>query len=127
MSSYTEFNAEFELIEKGGLFTSNSPLFWELGKKGSNLWIEVPASFPSDGPSIPKIFTLFFSRKNPKYQKAARLHDWLCDEDWTSSSAFSVFKDALKADKASFYERWVMSLCVLFYRSYRQRKNFSYK
>ena len=116
MSAYTD--ADVVLVPTGdGFFTATADLRWEIGAKGSGLAVVVPADFRSDGPSIPGVFSPFFSRRDPRFQKAARLHDWLLFNGWTEWTGTAVFFDALKADGVPRLQRWSMALAVLFYQA----------
>lgn len=111
MSAYTD--ADFALVPSPEGYRATVDLKWEIGTKHSGLWFVVPASYPSDGPSIPWWARWAFNPADPRYQKAARLHDWALEKGWTAWTSTSLFYDALKADDVGRLARWAMSLAVL--------------
>ncbi len=53
------------------------PLVWEVGEKGSGIFITVPEGFISDGASVPWPLNIVLNRWG-RYRRAACLHDHLC-------------------------------------------------
>lgn len=54
-----------------------SDLHWEVGHKGSGLWVTVPDGFVTDLASIPAAARWLFNPNDPQTAKAAAVHDWL--------------------------------------------------
>jgi hypothetical protein len=76
-------------------FTSIAPLHWEIGCRGSGLWITVPSGFIFDV-SVPKCLRFLIDPMNPKLTKAAALHDYAFACGWDRVAAASVFAEALR-------------------------------
>lgn len=111
MSDYTAFDGTFSPTANGR-FTASKDLTWDIGRLGSGVTITVPALYEHDV-SVPGLLTPFFSRTEPKFQRAARLHDWLLDDGWSAWTSAAVFYDALKADGVPRLKRWSMAIAVL--------------
>jgi hypothetical protein len=68
----------------------------------------VPTGTPTDFASIPRAFWMLYP-KSGKHNKAAVVHDWLCQTKLVdSASAHAVFKRALKACGVNRLNRQVM-------------------
>ncbi len=95
-------------------------LYWEVGYKGSDLWVRVPKGFITDLMSLPWIARRFLDRNDPCTAKAACVHDWMrpTPEDivgqdrpkWDVQTAAGEFFHMMKADGVS---RWRRVLCYL--------------
>lgn len=112
MSRYTAFDGTFSRIPGTDRYTASKDLAWDVGRLGSGVSIIVPALFEHDV-SVPGFLTPFFSRHDARFQRAARLHDWLLDDHWSAWTAAAVFYDALKADEVPRLKRWAMAVAVL--------------
>ncbi|WP_294640138.1 DUF1353 domain-containing protein [uncultured Aureimonas sp.] len=112
MSAYTDFDGTFTRVPGTDRYTASKPLAWDIGKAGSGKTIEVPALYEHDV-SIPGFLTWIFDRHDPRFQRAARLHDWLLDNGWSAWTSAAVFYDALKADRVPRAKRWAMAIAVL--------------
>jgi hypothetical protein len=97
MSSYTDL-ADWYEPAGGILFRVVRPVEWEIGRKGSGLWVIVPLNYVFDV-SIPALLRWAFDPRDPRYLKAAAL-----------------FSDALKADGVGFFRRLAMVLAVVVYK-----------
>lgn len=75
MSSYT--NAPTFKIHKSGQFEVVDGFRYYIGEKGSDVWVDIPPGFLTDFASFPKIFTLIWSPHDPRWSKAAIVHDFL--------------------------------------------------
>lgn len=115
MSVYTDWNGAMIRVGGSDFYVATKPLSWDVGFKGSGLTVTVPMAYRHDV-SIPWILSLAFSRHDPRFQRAARLHDWLLDQGWDRVTAAGVFNDALKADGVSAARRYAMTMAVAFYR-----------
>lgn len=112
MSAYTSYSGRFIPVGGSCRFTASQALTWDIGFLGSGVSISVPPNFVHDV-SVPAVFTPIFPRTDPRFQRAARLHDWLCILGWSAWSATAVFYDALAADGVPPLKRWAMALAVL--------------
>lgn len=88
---------------------------WEIGHKGSSLWVEVPAGETFDV-SVPRGLRWLIDPHNPKYHRAAALHDSLLSRGWDRLSAGAVFGNALKAEGLPSRTRLLMWLTVSLFR-----------
>ncbi|MCW4114728.1 DUF1353 domain-containing protein [Aurantimonas sp. MSK8Z-1] len=114
MSGYTE--TPFALIPGPDGWTATVALAFELGEKGSGLWLVAPADYVSDGPSIPWWARGWINPDDPRLQKAARLHDVAIERGWTAWSSTAVLYDAMRADGVSAPKRWAMAIAVLVFQ-----------
>lgn len=79
---------------------------YELGAKGSGLWLRVPKDFETDFASVPRFFWRIMPPWGP-YGYAFVLHDWL----YRKSSGFSkgvgdaIMYEALESLGAKWWER----------------------
>ncbi|MGR3626808.1 MAG: DUF1353 domain-containing protein [Limimaricola sp.] len=98
----------------GTLYTTTGPLTWGIGRK-SGPPITVPPGFAFDV-SIPRPLWLAFSPHDPRYLRAAAIHDWLLTDGWWRVTAGAVFLEALRADGVGRIRRLLMWLAVSLYR-----------
>lgn len=97
---------------RGDRYVTTAPVRWEIGVKGSGLWVSVPAGFRFDV-SIPWWAGLAFDRHDPRYLRAAALHDFALHRlRWGRVSAAAPFSEALRADGVSRVRRLAMVLAV---------------
>lgn len=112
MSAFTDLNDWYEPI--GGIrYRTTKELCWEVGRKGSLLWMKVPPGFEFDV-SIPKLMRWMLDPHNPKYLKAGALHDYLLHVQlWERVASAAAFSDALKAEGVRRMKRLAMVLAVI--------------
>jgi hypothetical protein len=114
MSAYTDLAAWY--APAGGIrFRVTRPVKWEVGRLGSGLWAIVPIGYVFDV-SIPRPLRWSFDPRDPRYLKAAALHDWALDDGWDGVSSAALFSDALKADGVGVLRRLAMVLAVVIYK-----------
>ncbi len=114
MSDYTEHTVA--PIHVGGIvYRTRSPIIWAVGFKESNWRVIVPASFEFDV-SVPFWLRCLFNPHEPRYFKAAALHDWLLKKGWDRMVTGAVFHDALRADGVSKWRALAMWLAVSLWR-----------
>ncbi len=75
----------------------------------------MPAGFRVDV-SVPIPLRWLFSPHDPRFLKAAALHDHMLNEGWNRIEAAGPFERALAADGTSLWRRLVMFLAVALYR-----------
>lgn len=98
--------------KRGAKYLTTDIVSWEIGRKGSGRWIDVPRGFLFE-PSIPFPATTVLDPDNPKYLKAACVHDYLRHiEQWDRMSSGGVFHEILKADGVPKRERLAMWAAV---------------
>jgi len=89
---------------------------WEIGAKGSGLFIFVPSGFVFDG-SVPWYLRWLISPHNPRYLLAFALHDYALHElGWDRESAAAPFSEALRACKVDPVRRFAMAVSVFIYK-----------
>lgn len=110
MSRYTEPGPWAEHVE-GIEYRVRLPLVWEIGIKGSKLFFTVPAGAPFDV-SVPRPLRWAFDPHDPRFLKAAALHDEMLRCGWNRVTAGAVFNEALRADRVGSGCRFVMWLAV---------------
>ena len=112
MSNYINFKLRKEYVS-GKDYKLIAPFSWELlyGKPETAFTVESGFVFQVSNPWWTRPLV---NPHNPKYLKAACLHDWLLKRGYSKALAASVFYDALKADKVNKVQRWGMFLAVLF-------------
>jgi hypothetical protein len=114
MSAYTELESWY--VPVGGIrYRVVRPVEWEVGRRGSGLWVVVPVGYVFDV-SIPLPLRWAFDPRDARYFKAAALHDWALEQGWGGVSAAALFSDALKADGVGFLRRLAMVLAVVTYQ-----------
>lgn len=122
---------------EGIKYISTEPLIWDAGYKGSGLKVEVPVGTVFDvsipqPPKRPKIFLFWpfwiipfillklvnwiFNPHNPKFLKAAALHDTMLISGWARTTSGAEFHEALKADKVNIWKRLIMWLAVSLFK-----------
>ena len=99
----------------GILYRSIAPLTWEVGTAGSGLAVSVPVGVTFDV-TIPRGARWLFNPHDPRYLKAAALHDELLRRGWDRATAGAVFHAALKADGVARWRRPVMWLAVSLFK-----------
>ena len=99
----------------GAGYITTAPLFWELGRKGSGLWLQVEPGFGFDV-SVPVLLRWLFDPHDPRYLKAAALHDFALLDGWDRVSAAAAFAGALAAVGVGRGERLAMVLAVIVWR-----------
>lgn len=112
MSLFTELTDWCEPI--GGIrYRTLKELCWEVGRKGSGLWVRVPPGYEFDV-SIPKLLRWALNPHNPQYLKAGALHDYLLHVAlWERVSSAAAFSDALSAEGVGRLKRLAMVLAVI--------------
>lgn len=116
MSIYTETPEDwYEPDPRRNKFRNRAVLAWEIGRKGSELFYVVPIGFVFDV-TVKWPFTLIFDPCDPRFMKAACLHDHMLVNDWDRTTAAGVFNDALKADGVSALKRWAMFTAVAWFK-----------
>jgi hypothetical protein len=127
VSQYTAYDSAFAIqpvrLDDGRpAYVLLQPLRWEIGYKGSGLWIEIPGGFVTDLASVPRIAWSIFNGYAPETAKAAAIHDWLRPTPtdilqqprpvWDVQVAAGEFYHALKADGVPRWRRKAMYLLV---------------
>jgi len=100
---------------EGEKYVTVLPLPWEVGVKGSGLWLRVPPGFVFDL-SIPRALRWLFDPHAAKFRKPGALHDYALHLGWDRVSAAAAFADALKASGVGRMERLVLVLAVILWR-----------
>lgn len=113
MSTFTDRTDWCERLGKG--YITTAPLSWEVGRIGSGLTLTVPVGKPFDV-SVPRFVRWIFRPHDPRYRKAAALHDYTLADGWDRVSAGAAFADALKASGVGWLERLMMVLGVIAFR-----------
>ena len=114
MSEYT--NAIGWAVRLDGIrYRATKPLRWEVGSKGSGLWVEVPPGRVFDV-SVPRLARWIFSPHDPRFRRAAALHDEMLGLGWSRLTAGAEFAEALRADGAGPVCRLIMWLAVSLWR-----------
>ena len=115
MSEFTDLENWCERTE-GVRFVTVKGLGWEIGRKGSGLWIRVPVGFPFDV-SIPRWMWFALSPTDPRFLKAACLHDYaLYALGWDRVSSAAAFSEALRASGVGRTLRLAMVVSVIAWR-----------
>ncbi|MFV1527610.1 DUF1353 domain-containing protein [Phaeobacter sp. JH209A] len=103
-------------IRHGDGYLTTQQIAWEIGAAGSGLFLYVPADFPFNV-SIPWWALPVFSRHDPRYLRAAALHDYALHRlGWGRVSAAAPFSEALRADGVSRVRRLAMVLAVTIHK-----------
>lgn len=114
MGAYTDAPIVFERLD-GIRYRQHGRTSWELGHKGSGHWEHVENGTVFDV-SIPWALRWIFDPHDPRYLKAAALHDELLRRGFDRVTAAGAFNEALKADGVSAVRRFAMTAATAFYR-----------
>lgn len=116
MSRYTTLETAGLFVPAGGIqFRTTAPIAWEVGKVGSGWLFTVPAGTMFDV-SIPRVFWPILDPRDPRFLKAAALHDEMLRQGFDRLTAASAFNAAMAADGVGRGTRFAMTLAVAFYR-----------
>jgi len=96
-------------------YVTTAPLEWEVGRNRSGLWVRVPVGMYFDV-SVPWAVRWLFKPTNPRYRKAAALHDWALADKWDRVAAAALFNDALAATGVGKIERLAMTIGVIVWK-----------
>lgn len=91
------------------------PLSWEIGAKGSGLWLTVPEGFVFDV-SIPRLLWWAFDPNDARYRKAGALHDYALSLGWNRVPAAAAFSESLRAHGLGRLHRLAMVLAVIVWK-----------
>lgn len=112
---------DYWLLHKG--FT------YYIGKLNSDMFVEVPKGFLSDGASVPRLARILLPRMG-SHSQASFLHDWLCEEYTVCYNVEGgtmclsidrvqidrIYYEALKVSRVSFWRRFFIRVGVGGYR-----------
>lgn len=116
MSDWTEAPAPFVRTGRGIDYVVAVPLVWEVGRVGSGLKVTVPQGRTFDV-SVPWALRWIVSPHDPRYLKAAALHDEMLDQlGWSRVTAAAEFHEALRSEDVGRFRRLVMWLAVSLWR-----------
>lgn len=115
MSGYTRLSSWYTPEPRVGKYQTSKLVHWEIGRPGSGAWLTVSEKYTFDV-SIPALFTFAFDSHEPRFMKAACLHDWMLDQGWDRTTAAGVFNDALRADGVSRVKRMAMFTAVAWFK-----------
>jgi Protein of unknown function (DUF1353) len=100
----------------GERYVTTQGVKWEIGAKGSGLFLYLPIGFEFDV-SIPRYLGWIFDRHDPRYLKAAALHDYALHRlSWGRVSAAAPFSEALRAAGVGRVRRLAMVLAVTIHK-----------
>lgn len=102
-------------IRQGARYRLTADLPWEIGRPGSGLALVVPAGTAFDV-SIPWALRRWLDPHNPRFLRAAALHDHALALGWDRVTAAALFHAALKSDQVRPALRCLMFLAVALYR-----------
>ena len=119
MSRYT---ASLPLFEPQGCrgplcnyYRTLFPIEWEVGCRGSELRVSVPARTLFNVSTPPGLRWLV-SPHDQRFMKAAALHDHLLAQGWDRLTAGAIFAEALRAERVPSPLRLIMWLAVSLYK-----------
>lgn len=114
MSLYTQHAGDF--IPVGGIdYVNTAPVEWERGEKGSGHWFRIKAGTRFQV-SVPWWLQWLVDPHDPRFLKAALLHDEMLKRGVDRVRAAAEFNLALKADGVERAERLRMFLAVAVYK-----------
>lgn len=85
------------------------PTSWEVGKKGSGLFVQVPAGFQFES-SIPRLLHWLVSPHDERLLWSAAIHDWLLENGY--GAIFSAGEWYSGALKYRVPPRRAFSMCI---------------
>ena len=95
----------------GRTYMVTEPISWEIGVEGSGLWLTVPKGFYFDV-SVPLLLRPFLDPHDPRFLKAAALHDFALAKGFDRTTAAAAFSEGLRAGNVSRTLRLLMVLSV---------------
>lgn len=114
MSDYTDLEAWYIDLEGLRKITTKT-IHWDIGKKNSGFRYQVKPGFVFDV-SVPRALHWLLNPNDPRFMKAACLHDHMLVAEWTRPAAAGVFHDAIKADGVSATKRLIMFIAVAIWK-----------
>jgi hypothetical protein len=102
-------------LYKDTSYITERPISFELGFKGSGFTYTVPVDFIFDV-SVPKGLKWLISPHNPKYLKAAAIHDHMLFSGWDRPTAGGVFQAVLKVSGVNSTKRLAMFFAVTLWK-----------
>ena len=115
MSSYTSLT-DWCCPLLGHRFQTIKDVAWELGAKGSGLWVRVPAGYVFDV-SVPRLLRWITRPDDLRLLKAACLHDYaLAVLRWDRVTSAAAFSEALRAAGFGRFRRLFLVFCVIAWR-----------
>lgn len=114
MKSFTS-NHNWYIRLQGVEYVTKVPLSFDLGFKGSGFSYTVPKNFKFEV-SIPKGLRWILNPHNPKYLKAAVIHDHMLERGWDRPTAGGVFQAALKVSGVGSAKRLAMFFAVTLWK-----------
>lgn len=117
------FSASLPLLPNPAtrLWETVADLWFELGGKGSGVWVRVPAGTLTDLASIPAMARPLFNPADPRFARAALVHDYLLSlPDFSPLTAALAFRDALLAADVAGWRIAVMTLATAAWTSIRR-------
>lgn len=115
MSAYTDAADWCESDTRPLYWRTTAPLRWEVGCKGSRLWFDVKTGTPFNVSRPHPIARAFVNPNDPRYRKAACLHDVSLKRGWSRTAAAGMFADALAADGVGRWRRFAMTVAVIWW------------
>ncbi|WP_298491525.1 DUF1353 domain-containing protein [uncultured Maritimibacter sp.] len=115
MSLYTDAPADWCEPIGGGDYVTRGALLWEIGRIGSGLWVGVPVGYRFDV-SVPRALWWVIDPNDPRFLKAAALHDFALGDRWSRVAAAALFAEALAADGVGRWVRLAATLAVICWR-----------
>jgi len=118
VSRFTDLKDWCEPVDQGPwwrapFYVTTKSVEWEIGVKGSGLWLRVPEGFTFNV-SIPFPLWPILSPRDGRFLKAGALHDYALKElYWASTAAAAPFSESLKAQGVSRLVRWLMVQAVV--------------
>lgn len=109
------YDERYKRIGNTADYVTLKPIIWDIGFKGNINKETVYEGFSFDV-SIPWYARWIFNRHNPKYFKAAALHDYMLKLGYDRISAAGAFNHGLKSEKVNLTTRIIMSMSVAFYK-----------
>lgn len=122
MSSFTK-EPTFTLT-KDGKFRLETGFRYYIGEEDSELYVDIPEGFETDFASIPSIFQWIFPPHDPRWAKAAIVHDYLYFPEgfyfdhgnkfnkYTRKFADDVFREAMEVLGSPPFIRWAFYYAV---------------
>jgi len=114
MSAYT-VASDWYAHDVGILHRVTKPLSWWVGSPITGALYVVPVGAQFDV-SVPRGLRWICNPLDPRYFKAAALHDHFLSIGWDRFTAGAQFHQALKADGVPKLRRALMALAVLFFK-----------
>lgn len=116
MSDFTNHPEPLHLYDIS--YVLRAPLRWEIGCKGSGLWLIVPTGFAFDV-SVPRGLRWLVNPHDRRLLLAAALHDFTVEQRWEWQTSAALWHHGLRAFGVPSGQAYVLYAAVSIFTFFR--------